>query len=169
MGDLRQEVASAGRKLQSLLSAMAAVEAELALIPQVARAIETLAAVSKGGSTGGAASRDDAQSGEQVGLDPDQRPSSAAGGGAGFFGWFKGPPAPPPSVPPSPAAAEVVPSEEPPPRQQRVSQRLSSRIKQMARGSPDRRAASPISRGSYGVHGHNVTRGVDQAGLWLEA
>ena len=48
MSEVRQDVASAGRKLQSLMSTLSAVESELAFIPHVSEALQALEAIASG-------------------------------------------------------------------------------------------------------------------------
>ena len=131
MSEVRQDVASAGRKLQSLMSTLSAVESELAFIPHVSEALQALEAIASGkdGPRLHIAGEQPATRGSSEAVVDSRHPREG-----GFFGWFRSPIAPPPaSVPPSPAAAEVDPT-----------MRRRSRHRQSARDGDDEWSGSAI-------------------------
>ena len=96
--DLRHDMAAAGRKLQNLITSMAAMESDLALLPNIAEALAALESISSnspppvsvfGFDLGG--TRTPAVSTDASGIQAQSAPrisSGASGGAGGLFGFL---------------------------------------------------------------------------------
>lgn len=89
MDDLRSEIASAGRKLQSLLSTIGHVESELALIPQIAEALTALDTLGTGSPAALSASASTSVAGAERSATLPARSPQRSGLFAPFSGWFQ--------------------------------------------------------------------------------